>query len=53
MADLMNIEFVKAMIYNRPTIALVAKYVYDVLELFYARPVFRLTDALVPPVFGD
>jgi hypothetical protein len=52
MAELTNIEFVKAMIYNRPTIALVAKYVYDVLELFYALPVFRLTDALVPAVLG-
>jgi hypothetical protein len=47
-------EFVKATIYHRPTIALVAKYVYDVLELFYALPVFRLKDAsvVVLLVFG-
>jgi hypothetical protein len=47
MAELTNIEFVKAIIYQRPTITLVAKYVYKVLELFYLLPVFRLTDALV------
>jgi hypothetical protein len=54
MAELTNTEFVKAMIYYRPTIALVAKYVYDVLVLFYLLPVFRLKDALVvvPRVFG-
>ncbi|KAJ7208110.1 hypothetical protein C8J57DRAFT_983667, partial [Mycena rebaudengoi] len=39
MAELTNFEFVKAMIYNRPTIALVAKYVHEILELFYALPV--------------
>jgi hypothetical protein len=55
MVELTNIEFVKAMIYHRPTITLVAKYVYEVLQLFYALPVFRLTDALVvvPAVLGD
>jgi hypothetical protein len=53
MAELTNTEFVKAMVYHRPTIALIAKYVYEVLELFYALPVFRLKDALVvvPRVF--
>jgi hypothetical protein len=54
MAELTNMEFVKFMIYHRPTIALVAKYVYEVLGLFYALPAFCLKDALVvvPSVFG-
>ena len=42
MAELSNIEFLKAIIYPRSTIALVAKFAFDVLELFYAVPVFRL-----------
>ena len=42
MAELSNTEFLKAIIYPRSTIALVAKYVYEVLELFYAEPVFRV-----------
>jgi hypothetical protein len=40
MAELSNPEFLKAIIYPRSTIALVAKYVFDVLELFYAVPMF-------------
>lgn len=42
MVELSNTEFLKAIIYPRSTIALVAKYCYDVLEVFYAVPVFRL-----------
>jgi len=45
MATESEIEFLKAMIHSRPTIALVAKFAYDVLELFYALPVFCLNDA--------
>lgn len=36
-----NTEFLKAIIYLRSTIALVAKYALDVLEIFYAVPVFH------------
>jgi hypothetical protein len=39
-----EIEFLKAMIYSRPTIALVAKYTHDVLQIFYSVPVFRLSN---------
>jgi hypothetical protein len=42
MIRLSNIEFLKAIIYPRSTIALVAKFAFDVLEVFYAVPVFRL-----------
>lgn len=42
MAESSNTEFLKSVIYSRPNIALVAKYAFDVLELFYAVPVFRL-----------
>ena len=42
MAKLSNTEFLKAIIYPRSTIALVAKFAYDVLEIYYAVPVFRL-----------
>ena len=42
MVELSNTEFLKAIIYPRSTIALVAKYAFDVLELFYVVPVFRL-----------
>ncbi|KAJ7664210.1 hypothetical protein B0H17DRAFT_1143773 [Mycena rosella] len=31
----------KSMVYERSTIALVAKFAYEVLEVFYATPVFR------------
>ena len=41
MVDLSNTEFLKAMIYSRPNVALVAKFAYTVLELFYAVPVLR------------
>ncbi|KAJ7104113.1 hypothetical protein B0H15DRAFT_766704, partial [Mycena belliarum] len=34
-------EFFKTMIYERSTIALVAKFAYEVLEVFYTTPVFR------------
>jgi hypothetical protein len=42
MLELPNTEFLKAIIYPRSTIALVAKFAYDVFQLFYAVPVFRL-----------
>ncbi|KAJ7752510.1 hypothetical protein DFH07DRAFT_774444 [Mycena maculata] len=41
MVELDNVEFLKAIIFERKTIVLVAKYVYDVLEVFYATPVYR------------
>ncbi|KAJ7274405.1 hypothetical protein B0H12DRAFT_396933 [Mycena haematopus] len=44
MAELSNTEFLKAIIYPRSTIALVAKFAYEVLELFYEVPVFRGED---------
>jgi hypothetical protein len=43
MAELSNTEFLKAIIYPRSTIAFVAKYAFDVLEIFYAVPVYRLS----------
>ena len=42
MTDLSNTEFLKAIIYPRSSIALVAKFVYEVLQVFYAVPVFRV-----------
>jgi hypothetical protein len=42
MADLSETEFLKALIYSRTSIALLAKYAYDVLQFFYALSVFRL-----------
>ena len=42
MAELSDTEFLKAVIYSRLTIALMAKFAYDVLELFYAIPILRL-----------
>src|ERR1700761_914929 len=42
MAELSNTEFLKAIIYPRSSIALVAKFMYEVLEVFYAVPVYRL-----------
>jgi hypothetical protein len=42
MMALSNTEFLKAIIYPRVTIPLVAKFVFDVLELFYAVPVYCL-----------
>ncbi|KAJ7231405.1 hypothetical protein B0H12DRAFT_1029491 [Mycena haematopus] len=41
MAELSNTEFLKAIIYPRSTIALVAKFAHDVLAVFYDVPVFR------------
>ncbi|KAJ6481604.1 hypothetical protein DFH09DRAFT_950531 [Mycena vulgaris] len=41
MAELTSVEFLKAMIYERATIVLVAKFVYEVLEEFYAVPLYR------------
>jgi hypothetical protein len=38
-------EFLKAIIYSRPTIALVAKFAYDVLQIFYSIPVFRANNS--------
>jgi hypothetical protein len=40
MVILSDTEFLKAIIYPRSTIALVAKFAYEVLEVFYAVPVF-------------
>lgn len=39
---LSSTEFLKAIIYPRSTIPLVAKFAFDVLEVFYAEPLFRL-----------
>jgi hypothetical protein len=41
MAKLTSVEFLKAMVYERATIVLVAKFVYDVLQVFYAVPMHR------------
>ncbi|KAJ7601365.1 hypothetical protein B0H17DRAFT_1155328 [Mycena rosella] len=41
MAELTAVEFLKAMIYERATIVLVGKFVYEVLEEFYAVPLHR------------
>jgi hypothetical protein len=42
MMALSNTEFLKAIIYPRVTIPLVAKFVFDVLKLFYAVLVYHL-----------
>lgn len=42
MAELCNAEFLKAIICARSTAVLVAKFMFEVLELFYSVPVFRL-----------
>jgi hypothetical protein len=39
--ELDNVEFFKVMLYERASIGLVAKFAYEVLEVFYAIPVFR------------
>ncbi|KAJ7262647.1 hypothetical protein B0H12DRAFT_1269863 [Mycena haematopus] len=44
MVELDSIEFFKAMVHERLTIPLVAKFAYEVLEVFYAVRVFRYTD---------
>ncbi|KAJ7171534.1 hypothetical protein C8R46DRAFT_1349476 [Mycena filopes] len=41
MVALSNTEFLKAIIFPRSTIALVAKFAFDVLEVFYAVPFYR------------
>ncbi len=41
MAELTSVEFLKAVIYERSTIVLVGKFVHEVLEEFYAIPVYR------------
>ncbi|KAJ7239985.1 hypothetical protein B0H12DRAFT_1074906 [Mycena haematopus] len=53
MAELSNTEFLKAIIYPRSTIALVAKFAYEVLELFYEVPVFRLTSSTAARIYVD
>ncbi|KAJ7689548.1 hypothetical protein B0H17DRAFT_937128, partial [Mycena rosella] len=40
--ELDDIEFFKSMVYERSTVALVAKFAHKVLQVFYATPVFRL-----------
>ncbi|KAJ7018125.1 hypothetical protein C8F04DRAFT_1329431 [Mycena alexandri] len=42
MVILSNTEFLKAIIYPRSTIPLVAKFAFDVLEVFYEVPVYRV-----------
>ncbi|KAJ7747772.1 hypothetical protein B0H16DRAFT_1850237, partial [Mycena metata] len=42
MVESSDTEFLKAMIYPRQTIALVAKFAHEVLQIFYAVPVYRL-----------
>jgi hypothetical protein len=41
MNELDLIEFFKSMVFERSTIALVAKFAHEVLEVFYTIPVFR------------
>jgi hypothetical protein len=41
-SNLTLIEFFKSMVYERSIILLVAKFAHEVLEFFYANPVFRL-----------
>jgi hypothetical protein len=41
MAELTTIEFLKAIIYERSTIVLVAKFAHEILEVFYATPIYR------------
>ncbi|KAJ6497212.1 hypothetical protein C8R47DRAFT_972415 [Mycena vitilis] len=41
MVELSDTEFLKALIFSRPNVALVAKFAYAALELFYAVPVLR------------
>jgi hypothetical protein len=42
MAELDDVEFFKAMLYERASIGLVGKFAYEVLQVFYATPVFRI-----------
>jgi hypothetical protein len=41
MVQLTSVEFLKAMIYERTTLVLVGKFVYEVLQEFYAVPLPR------------
>ncbi|KAJ7436384.1 hypothetical protein B0H11DRAFT_1754854 [Mycena galericulata] len=41
LAEISSVEFLKAIIYERSTIVLVDKFVHDVLEEFYAVPVYH------------
>jgi hypothetical protein len=41
MVQLSSVEFLKAIIYERATILLVGKYEHEVLQEFYAVPVYR------------
>jgi hypothetical protein len=41
MEDLDSTSFLKAVIYQRSTIVLVAKFVHDILEVFYYAPIHR------------
>jgi hypothetical protein len=41
MVQLTTVECLKAIIYERSTIVLVGKYVYDILQEFYATPLQR------------
>jgi hypothetical protein len=43
MVKLTSVEFLKAMIYERSTIILVAKFVHEVLQEFYAVLVYRMS----------
>jgi hypothetical protein len=42
--ELEVIESFKSMVYEQSTIAFMAKFTFEVLEVFYATPVFRLDD---------
>jgi hypothetical protein len=44
MVELNKTKFLKAMLFHRPTIALLAKYTYEVFEIFYAVSVSRLSN---------
>jgi hypothetical protein len=37
-----SIDFFKSVLYERPTVALLAKFAHEVLEIFYATPLFRM-----------
>ncbi|KAF8216475.1 hypothetical protein K438DRAFT_1797272 [Mycena galopus ATCC 62051] len=52
MVQLSDTDFLKTMIYSRTNIALVAKFAYHVLELFYAVPVFNWKIATVSSATG-
>jgi hypothetical protein len=39
-----SIEFFESVLYERSTVALLAKFAHEVLEIFYATPLFRMAD---------